>query len=187
MQDSSPILRERKRGELSANRKSSFPSPIYPSNFFHPLLLPLLFPFLRGYFSDFSSPPPLLWISVRYAGRGDDEVHDRGETVKSISTEGMSDEEGRGGWIRFERNRFPPRRSFFSARLVRATGKAKLEGDKATGRTFGRRHDWVCIFLHPSCNGGTNFPGLRTGRGARLRGRNSMEDFEECSSFKGWG
>lgn len=131
--------------------------------------------------------PPLLWISVRYAGRGDDEVHDRGETVKSISTEGMSDEEGRGGWIRFERNRFPPRRSFFSARLVRATGKAKLEGDKATGRTFGRRHDWVCIFLHPSCNGGTNFPGLRTGRGARLRGRNSMEDFEECSSFKGWG
>lgn len=68
-----------------------------------------------------------------------------------------------------------------------AAGKAKLEGDKATGRTFGRRHDWVCIFLHPSCNGGTNFPGLRTGRGARLRGRNSMEDFEECSSFKGWG
>lgn len=50
-----------KRGELSANRKSSFPPPKYtPSK-------PFCAPFLRGYFSDFSFPslPLSLWISLR--------------------------------------------------------------------------------------------------------------------------
>lgn len=59
-----------KRGELSANRKSNFPPPIYPVE----TLLRSLFSFLRGYFSDFSFPslPLSLWISVRYAARGDE-------------------------------------------------------------------------------------------------------------------
>lgn len=85
-----------KRGELSANRKSSFPPPKYtPSK-------PFCAPFLRGYFSDFSfpslslSPSGFRFITPREETR-DDEVRDRGETVKSISTEGMSGEEGRVG------------------------------------------------------------------------------------------
>lgn len=183
MQDSSPILRERKRGELSAQPKIEFSSTDIVQ------LLLLLFSFLRGYFSDFSSPL-LLWISVRYAARGDDdEVRRRRATeARRLNRFPRRGRGGEGGGGFGSRGIGFPRGDPFSRRgSFAATGKAKLEGDKATGRTFGRRHDWACIFLHPSCNGGTNFPGLRTGREARLRGRNSMEDLEECSSFKGWG
>ena len=180
-----------KRGELSANRKSSFPPPKYtPSK-------PFCAPFLRGYFSDFSfpslslSPSGFRFITPREETR-DDEVRDRGETVKSISTEGMSGEEGRVGGGFGSRGIGFPRGDPFSRR----GSFARLKWSEI-GR---RQSDWeedfwkktrlgVHFLAHTRLvTGGTNFPGLRTGREARLRGRNSMEeDFEECSSFKGWG
>lgn len=87
-----------KRGELSANRKSSFPPPKYtPSK---PFCAPSS-PFSVDIFLIFPSPPSLSPSGFRFVTpreeTRDDEVRDRGETVKSISTEGMSGEEGRVG------------------------------------------------------------------------------------------
>lgn len=96
MQDSSPILRERvNAANYRQTENRVFLRRYTPSK-------PFCAPFLRGYFSDFSfpslslSPSGFRFITPREETR-DDEVRDRGETVKSISTEGMSGEEGRVG------------------------------------------------------------------------------------------
>lgn len=190
MQDSSPILRERVN---AANYRQTENRVFLRRNI--PRRNPFALPFSVDIFLIFPSPPSLSPSGFRFVTpqeeTRDDEVRDRGETVKSISTEGMSGEEGRVGGGFGSRGIGFPRGDPFSRR----GSFARLKWSEI-GR---RQSDWedfwkktrlgVHFLAHTRLvTGGTNFPGLRTGREARLRGRNSMEeDFEECSSFKGWG
>lgn len=108
-------------------------------------------------------------------------MRDRGETVKSISTE---------GWIRGGEESVSLEAILFlgSARLVgealvvkRNWKETKRLGGLLEEDTIGR----AAFSCKNEFSSGTENAG--GGREARLRGRNSMEEFEECCSFKGWG
>lgn len=96
MQDSSPILRERVN---AANYRQTENRVLLRR--YIPRRNPFALPFSVDIFLIFPSPPSLSPSGFRFVTpqeeTRDDEVRDRGETVKSISTEEVSGEEGRVG------------------------------------------------------------------------------------------